>query len=100
MKISVIAKDTQQLFNWLKSVCRVRGRKMAHRVEQVKIWHDDVLPMKAGVGSIRNAYEVVLEDACQSHVNTFDNTPLLHDGYQYVISRNAIDFLEGVPVFV
>jgi hypothetical protein len=99
MKISVVARNSATLFKWLNDVCRVNGRKMARRVDKVRVWHDDILPLKADRGDERTVFEVCLDDDCQDHIVDFLFTPKLAENNQYLVSRN-MEFLEGVPVYV
>lgn len=97
MKISVVARNYRPLVDWLNHVCQVKGRKLIHRIDKVKVWHDDVLPILADHGDIRTVYEVKIADDCQAHIQDFTFVPRLAENNQYIVSR-GLNFVEGVPV--
>jgi len=85
MKISVVSRQYQLLSEWLKEVCHVRGGIRTHRVEKVKVWHGDVLPIYADHGDERTVFEVELMGNCQKHIINFEDVPKLTNGNQYVV---------------
>lgn len=85
MKISVVSRGRQKLCNWLNDVCLVNVEKKPRKVEMCRVWHGDVLPIRADHGDQRTIYDVQLADNCQSHIGVFGDIPVLIDGHQYII---------------
>jgi hypothetical protein len=89
MNISVVAKNSHVLFEYLNQVCQVNGSKFSSKVKQVKVWHGDILPVQADRGDLRTLYNVRLWKSCQDHITNFENTPKLIEGQEYVVDQTV-----------
>jgi hypothetical protein len=97
MKVRVIARGHQEVFDWLDQECKVTGQKLVRFVEFKNDWHGDILPVTIRLGKPKKVYEVKLNDDCQSNLSECDFVfmPELKDNYEFVVPSS---FISAIPI--